>query len=50
MSAMESQISVVTIIYPTVCLGVKKTPKLRVTGLCVGNSPVTGEFARTQGH
>ena len=22
----------------------KKTPKLHVTGLCVGNSPVTGEF------
>ena len=22
----------------------KKTPKLRATGLCVGNSPVTGEF------
>ena len=22
----------------------KKTPKLRVTGLCVGNSPMTGEF------
>ena len=22
----------------------KKTPKLRVTGLCTGNSPVTGEF------
>ena len=22
----------------------KKTPSLRVTGLCVGNSPVTGEF------
>ena len=22
----------------------KKTPKLRVTGLCVGNSPVTGEY------
>ena len=22
----------------------KKTPKLRVTGLCEGNSPVTGEF------
>ena len=21
-----------------------KTPKLRVTGLCVGNSPGTGEF------
>ena len=24
--------------------GSKKTPKLRVTGLCDGNSPVTGEF------
>ena len=24
----------------------KKTSKLRVTGLCVGNSPVTGEFLR----
>ena len=23
----------------------KKTPKLRVTGLCEGNSPVNGEFA-----
>ena len=22
----------------------QETPKLRVTGLCVGNSPVTGEF------
>ena len=22
----------------------KKTSKLRVTGLCVGNSPMTGEF------
>ena len=22
----------------------KKTPKLRITGLCEGNSPVTGEF------
>ena len=24
--------------------GSKKTPKLRATGLCAGNSPVTGEF------
>ena len=24
--------------------GSKKTSKLRVTGLCEGNSPVTGEF------
>ena len=22
----------------------KKTPKFRVTGLCAGNSPMTGEF------
>ena len=27
----------------------KKTSKLRVTGLCVGNSPVPGEFPRTNG-
>ena len=26
------------------CLFRKKTSKLRVTGLCVGNSPLTGEF------
>ena len=26
----------------------KKTSKLRVTGLCVGNSPVTGELPRTK--
>ena len=26
------------------CGGEKKTSKLHVTGLCVGNSPVTGEF------
>ena len=27
----------------------KKTPKLRITGLCAVNSPVTGEFPRTKG-
>ena len=27
----------------------KKTSKLGVTGLCAGNSPVTGEFPRTKG-
>ena len=27
----------------------KKISKLRVTGLCAGNSPVTGEFLRTNG-
>ena len=46
MSAMASQITGVSIIYSTVCSGaeLKKKSKLRVTGLCAGNSPVTGEF------
>ena len=43
MSAMASQITGASIVCPTVCLG-KKTSKLRVNGLCEGNSPVTGEF------
>ena len=38
MSAMASQITSLTIVYLTVY------SKLRVTGICVGNSPVTGEF------
>ena len=34
-----------TIVYSTVYSGTDiKTLKLRVTGLCEGNSPVTGEF------
>ena len=42
MTAMASQITCVSIVY---CSGAdKKTSKFRVTGLCVGNSPVTGEF------
>ena len=43
MSAMASQIIRLTIVYSTVksrCRS-KKTSKLRVSGLCVGNSPVT---------
>ena len=47
MNAMASQISSVTIVYSTVCLDAdkkKKTSKLRVTGLCEGNSPVTGKL------
>ena len=46
MSAMASQITSVSIVYSTVRSGVdqKKISNLRVTGLCVGNSPVTGEF------
>ena len=39
MGAMTSQITSRTIVYWS-----KKRPKLRVTGLCAGNSPVTGEF------
>ena len=45
MSAMASQIAILTIVYSTVYSDAdKKTPKLRVTGLCAGNSPVTDEF------
>ena len=46
MRAMASQITCLTIVYSTVYSRrrSKKTSKLRVTGLCEGNSPVTGEF------
>ena len=46
MGTMASQITSLTIVYLTVYSGSdkKKTSKLHVTGLCVGNSPVTGEF------
>ena len=46
MGAMASQITSLTIVYSTVYSGAdKKNPsKLRVTGLCAGNSPGTGEF------
>ena len=45
MSAMASQITGVSIVCSSVGSGRwKDTWKLRVTGLCVGNSPVTGEF------
>ena len=42
MTAIASHITSLTIVYSTIYS--KKTSKLRVTGLCVGNSPVTGEF------
>ena len=44
--SVTSQITNLTIVYSTVYSGAdkKKTPKLRVTVLCEGNSPVTGEF------
>ena len=43
---IASQITILTIVYSTVYPGAdkKKTSKLRVTGLCAGNSPVTGVF------
>ena len=46
MSAVASQITSLTIVHSSVWFGrrSKKTSKLRVTGLCVENSPVTGEF------
>ena len=46
MNEMASQITSFTIVYPIVYSGAnsKKTSKLRITGFCAGNSPVTGEF------
>ena len=45
MGEMASQITSLTIVYSAVYSGAdKKILKLRATGLCVGNSPVTGEF------
>ena len=43
-SVRASEITNLTIVYSTVYSGAKKTSKLHVTGLCEGNSPVTGEF------
>ena len=44
MGAMAPHVTSLTIVYSTVYSGAKKTSKLRVIGLCVGNSPMTGEF------
>ena len=47
MGVMASQISSLTIVYSTVSTGAdqrKHQSSLRVTGLCAGNSAVTGEF------
>ena len=45
MGAMVSQITSLSNVYLTIYSDrSKKTPKFRVTGLCVGKSPVTGEF------
>ena len=46
MTTMASQITSLTIVYSTVYSDAdqRKNSQLRVTGLCVGNSPGTGEF------
>ena len=45
LDSKASEITSLTIVYSAVYLGAdKKTSKLRVTGLCAENSPVTGEF------
>ena len=46
MSARASQITNLTIVYSTVYSRARsmETSKLRISGLCAGNSPVTGEF------
>ena len=45
MGVMASQITSLMFVYSTIHSGEdKKTSKLRVTGLCEGNSSVTGEF------
>ena len=46
MGGMASQITSLTIVYSSVYSRrrSKKTSKLRITGLCAWNSPVTGEF------
>ena len=44
MGTMASQITSLTIVYRLFWRRSKKTSKLLITGLCVGNSPVTGEF------
>ena len=44
MGAMADQITSLTIVDSTVHSDADKKSKLRVTGLCAVNSPVTGEF------
>ena len=45
MGAMPSQITSLAIVNSTVYSGAdEKTSKLRITALCAGNSPVTGDL------
>ena len=46
MNPMASQITGVSIVFqPFVQVQIKETSKLRVTGLCEGNSPVNLQFS-----
>ena len=47
MGAIASQITILTSVYSIVYSDAdqRKKSQLRVTGLCAGNSPVTGEFS-----
>ena len=53
MDTVASQITSLTIVYMLLIrlfrCSLKKTSKLRVTGLCAGNSPETGEFPAQMG-
>ena len=44
MSAMAFYFTGVSFVSSNVCSGIKETSKLRITGHCEGNSPVTSEF------
>ena len=43
MGVVASQITSLTTVYSTLYSGTEKKSKLRVSGLCEGNSPVIGE-------
>ena len=48
MSVMASQITSLTIVYSFIQAQIQNI-KLRITGLCERNSPVTGEFPAQKG-
>ena len=50
MSVMASQITSLTVVYSTVYSGAHQTSKLRVTGFCEGNSPITGAHLSSYYH
>ena len=44
MGAVASQITSVTIVYSTIDSDADQRKHQSITGLCAGNSPITGEF------